>query len=245
MMQEELYDKFPPFSGKNLLTGEKDISNKIFGKWKVLYRTENFPNSRTPRYVCQCECLKIKSVSKDNLIRGVSKSCGRCSAPIDLDIVDKREKQYMSNERFYALSNNAKSNNKKSKNKNICKNKDIHKKMSKNEALIYSALSYAEIDFQHQYYIIFNNNRCFFDFFISNTYIVEFDGEQHFKDSIFGQYQIIHNKDLIKNKYCFENNIPLIRIPYDVNWVYEDLFPSTSRFLLTPENEKYYYEKER
>ena len=41
--------------------------------------------------------------------------------------------------------------------------------------------------------------------------------------------------------YCFDNNIPIIRIPYDVEWTYEDLFLEKTRFLLTPENENEYY----
>lgn len=51
-----------------------------------------------------------------------------------------------------------------------------------------------------------------------------------------------HKKDLIKNQYCFKNNIPLIRIPYDKDYTIEDLKLATTKFLLTPENEKFYYE---
>jgi hypothetical protein len=49
---------------------------------------------------------------------------------------------------------------------------------------------------------------------------------------------------LIKNQYCFQNNIPLIRIPYweKDNLTIEDLIPASSRFLLTPENEEQYYQ---
>lgn len=49
--------------------------------------------------------------------------------------------------------------------------------------------------------------------------------------------------DLIKNKYCFEHNIPIIRIPYDVEYTIEDLKIETTKFLLTPENEKQYYNR--
>ena len=51
--------------------------------------------------------------------------------------------------------------------------------------------------------------------------------------------------DLIKNKYCFDNKIPLIRIPYDVDYTLNDLKLETTRFLLTPENEKEYYERRK
>ena len=55
-------------------------------------------------------------------------------------------------------------------------------------------------------------------------------------------YERTHENDLKKNLYCFRNNIPLIRIPYDANYTIDDLRLETTRFLLTPENEKEYYE---
>ena len=74
-------------------------------------------------------------------------------------------------------------------------------------------------------------------------YLIEYDGEQHFhqKGNQWSQKEQ-HKHDLIKNKYCFDNNIPLIRIPYDVEYTIDDLKLETTRFLLTPENEKEYYE---
>lgn len=84
-----------------------------------------------------------------------------------------------------------------------------------------------------------------FDLFINNQYIIEYDGIQHFKSTGFiseEKIEIIHRHDLIKNKYCFDNNIPLIRIPYNVKYTLDDLKLETTRFLLTPENEKEYYE---
>lgn len=84
-----------------------------------------------------------------------------------------------------------------------------------------------------------------FDFFVNNSYIIEYDGKQHFFPiKVFGgeeQTYTIHKNDLLKNKYCFEHNIPIIRIPYDANYTEEDLFLETTRFLLTPENEAEYY----
>lgn len=84
-----------------------------------------------------------------------------------------------------------------------------------------------------------------FDFFIENCYIIEYDGEQHFKPikrlGGYNSYKSTHSNDLLKNQYCFEHNIPLIRIPYDVDYTAEDLCLETTRFLLTPENEAEYY----
>ena len=63
-----------------------------------------------------------------------------------------------------------------------------------------------------------------YDFFVpSLNTVIEYDGEQHFKPVDFGgkgfdfaKQQFKNNKvrDEIKNKYCSDNNIILIRIPY-------------------------------
>lgn len=89
-----------------------------------------------------------------------------------------------------------------------------------------------------------------FDFYINNKYIIEYDGEQHFKYrnegwNTYEHLQKTRERDLIKNKYCFDNNIPLIRIPYDADYTIDDLKLETTRFLLTPEKEKNYYESRK
>ena len=60
-----------------------------------------------------------------------------------------------------------------------------------------------------------------FDFWIeSKNTLIEFDGEQHFKDNAFFCHTLayIQKHDKIKNDYCKEKGIRLIRIPYtDIN----------------------------
>lgn len=61
-----------------------------------------------------------------------------------------------------------------------------------------------------------------FDFFIpSLNTLIEFDGEQHFKPSNkFGMDKFIKGQqyDKIKNDYCKNNNLNLIRISYKINY---------------------------
>lgn len=63
-------------------------------------------------------------------------------------------------------------------------------------------------------------NKLRFDFGIYNDSnklirLIEFDGEQHYKNQNFFQdLQYIKNNDKIKNEYCKNNNISLVRIPY-------------------------------
>ena len=57
-----------------------------------------------------------------------------------------------------------------------------------------------------------------FDYYINNEFLLEYDGEQHFqeRDSSFFRDPLEKRKqhDEFKTAWCFENNIPLKRIPY-------------------------------
>lgn len=57
-----------------------------------------------------------------------------------------------------------------------------------------------------------------FDFYINDSYIIEFDGAQHYRSMDFfgGEEGLNYNQthDKLKNEYCRNHNIPLIRIPY-------------------------------
>lgn len=58
-----------------------------------------------------------------------------------------------------------------------------------------------------------------FDFYVNNKYLIEYDGEQHFltePNSLFSneQLEMIHQNDTIKDEWCKNNHIPLIRIKY-------------------------------
>ena len=73
-------------------------------------------------------------------------------------------------------------------------------------------------------------------------YLIEYDGIQHFEEGHFNNtFETTHNNDLLKNQYCFEHNIPIIRIPYYADYTLEDLKLETTRFLLIKENEEKYY----
>ena len=74
-----------------------------------------------------------------------------------------------------------------------------------------------------------------FDFYVNNKYIIEFDGEQHYKETpFFGELEKIRYRDNIKNNYCIIHNIPIIRIPYSHidNIVLDDLIIEKSKFLI-------------
>lgn len=57
-----------------------------------------------------------------------------------------------------------------------------------------------------------------FDFYINNSFLLEYDGEQHFRECDRNFFKDSLEKrqehDRIKNEYCKSHNIPLVRIPY-------------------------------
>ena len=78
-----------------------------------------------------------------------------------------------------------------------------------------------------------------FDFYIDNKYLLEYDGETHYKYNLHGWHnetQLLaqQERDAIKNKWCKDNNIPLIRIPYThlKSLCIEDLLLETSKFII-------------
>jgi hypothetical protein len=98
-------------------------------------------------------------------------------------------------------------------------------KPSKGEREIAELLDFNQIQFEfgksfHDCRNPETGNHLYFDFYIpSLNIIVEYDGQQHFKPVIMwggedGLKKQIE-RDSVKNNYCFDNEIPLIRIPYD------------------------------
>jgi hypothetical protein len=93
---------------------------------------------------------------------------------------------------------------------------------------------------------IYQHHKARFDFAIFKdnklAYFIEYDGQQHFEDQcnkISGwctpeKYKITKERDTLKNEWCKENNIPLIRIPYThLDDLYiEDLLLETSTFIV-------------
>lgn len=71
-MYEELKNIYP----EKPLHRAQDLSGQIFGKWKVLYRTNNLGNKTM--WLCECSCDKhtIKPIATKSLNSGTSTSCG-------------------------------------------------------------------------------------------------------------------------------------------------------------------------
>lgn len=251
--------------GENICSCKYDLTGEKFGRWTVQYKTNKATKNRTPLWHCICECGNEKDVDAYTLRSGQSTSCGCYAKEISkkngqltrIDITGQRFGKLVALSPIY-------SGNKEKHTKWKCqcdcgniveidlgnlrsgKTQSCGCTISKQEENIIKLLTNNNINFSYQYrFSDFLTKK--FDFFIDNNYIIEYDGKQHFSYSGSGwdteqNYDITHKNDLLKNKYCFEHNIPLIRIPYNTIYDLNDLKLETTRFLLTPENEQQYYE---
>ena len=112
---------------------------------------------------------------------------------------------------------------------------------SHGELVIEKILTDNNISYQQEYsaFKFTSGMSAKFDFYIDNKYFVEYDGETHYKSNLHGwhnegQLQAQQERDMIKNQWCKDNNIPLIRIPYTHydNLCLEDLILETTKFLI-------------
>ena len=245
---------------RNDLTGQK------IGRWTVEYLCEQRTKKRGKIYHCKCKCGNEKDVPAETLKRGESKSCGCLNKEKIAESVKNRCRIDLTGQRFGKLVAIYPIYNTEGKHTiwhckcdcgNECdidmgnlrsgKSQSCGCTQSKQEENIIKLLTKNNIPFQYQYrFSDFATKR--FDFYINNQYIIEFDGQQHFNYVNSGwntkeHFERIRKSDLEKNKYCFENNIPLIRIPYNTDYTLEDLRIETTRFLLTKDNEGEYYAK--
>jgi hypothetical protein len=243
-----------------------DIIGMVFGKLKVIKYsdTKKYPGGASQSFwECECVCGNRCIVSRNHLITGHTSSCGCLqrentsktnSAKIKKgDIFGKLtvlEEAFRKNYNVYWKCQcecgsiiNVNSTHLLSSHTTSCGcisskgEEKISKILQKNNFFFNKEKRFNDL----------SNLR--FDFYINNQYIIEFDGIQHFKQGGWNKtlesFQNSHKRDLIKNKYCFDNNIPLIRIPYDVDFDINDLKLETTNFLLTPENEEEYYESRK
>lgn len=248
-----------------------------FNKITILEKTSKRNSNRCIIYKCKCDCGTIFEAPGSRVKNGYIKSCG-CALQnryIDEQIKQQYSDLYTKNElgNQYGLLTVISRNGSTINNKAIwhCKCKCGNEIDVTGDRLRRGQISCGCLKDSNDVYnikqLLQNNNINFineytfknckdkkvlpFDFYIENSYIIEFDGIQHFyptpNSTIYTpeKYQMLHQHDLIKNKYCFDNNIPLVRIPYDADYTVKDLKLETTRFLLTPENENEYYESRK
>lgn len=210
---------------KQLLT-EKEIIGTVIGSYYIISNSGQKKNSYN---LYQCECIHCKSqtlktISELKALKG--KYCKNCH---EIDIT---------NEKFGLLTVLEKTSNPK-KWRCLCECGKIVevfkynlisgnsiscgcKHRSKGEIKIEEYLLNHDIMFENQKTF---DNCCFeqtnqkarFDFYLPEyDLLIEYDGQQHYKEvSVFqSTLEEIQNRDNYKNKWCEDNDIHLLRIPY-------------------------------
>lgn len=232
-----------------LKTSENLIGQR-FGKLIVLDRVKIKDKSTT--WLCQCDCGNKVIVRNDHLKDGSTKSCGCLNQEKVVNLLGQKFGKLLIIERAGSTSDGkalwkcqCDCGNIVIKSGDSLRNNNVQdcgcsKVFSKGESKIIQILTINNIPFEQQK----NFKDCKdirvlpFDFYVNNKYIIEYDGIQHFESRAhFGgeeEFKITQEHDRIKNQYCKDNNIPIIRIPYThLNELcLEDLLLETSQFIV-------------
>ena len=249
-----------------------DLTGQKFGRLTVLYDTGKKSDQRSKIWRCRCECAEHNEldVIAYMLKNGSVKSCGCFQKEIAQQIGAQRSLSLVG-QKFGLLTVIKQMPSFNNRSMWLCEcscdehNQKIVSSVHLQEGYVNSCgclkKSVGEYTIEQilkDNQIIFEKNAHFdnckfsdtgyyayFDFYVNQTYIIEYDGEQHFKPTCFGiknldaiaNFNKTKEHDEFKNNYCFNNNIPIIRIPYThLNELsLEDLLLETSSFILNKE----------
>lgn len=205
-----------------------DLTGKKFGKLTVLKRSSK--KSRNIYYDCQCECGRFRTVVGWRLTNGEITTCKICSNPNYKNIA---------NQKFGKLTA-IKDTGKRTSNRSviwecICECGNIIEvdgtslrtghttscgciNYSIGEKNIENILKESNIKYIKEYKPVELKNKRF-DFAILDNdnkiiLLIEFDGRQHYDINTKYYSEKQHQNDIVKNQWCQNNHIPLIRIPY-------------------------------
>lgn len=214
------------------------IGSKV-NKWFVIDLFKNDEDGRLYAN-CECECGTKKSVMVKNLVKNLSKDCG-CGRK---NTNRKNFSKNLIGQKFgkltviEALEERSKDGRKLYKCLCDCGNEIIlhtnqlttHHTSSCGCLLSYynmyidKLLTHKNIEHKSEYTIYLDNTYYRFDFYLPQyNLFIEYDGEQHYKpvryynqndEQMELSFKITQEHDRIKNSYCEENNINLLRIPY-------------------------------
>lgn len=243
----------------NSLVGQR------FGHLIVIEKLDKYSKKHGWQYKCLCDCGNLEPIFTwhQYLMSGYPQSCG-CSSTNMIDLTNQKfgmltalelvsEKTASRGLIWKCECECGKKINVPSKFllSGECISCGTHN-ISKGEFNMNSILLDNNIEFIHNK--SFNNcrfpdtnSRARFDFYLKQTNeLIEFDGKQHFEKSKISwndpeHFVKLHNHDLFKNQWAWENNIPIKRIPYserdklNINRILSD------EFLITPMTHSWWY----
>lgn len=263
---EYLYEEYTILKSGHRKKCDNHFENKIIGNKYGTLTILSFAKKKKGKrfYNYQCDCGHIGICCGADITSGHTKTCGnpihRCE-----DITNKRFGKLIAKRIDYTKSKNSDGSTfwycecdcgenittrinslKMGRTKSCgCINKSIGEQNIK-DILDKNNIEY---DYQKTYETCRfpdNNELGYYDFYINNSFLLEFDGDQHSKYKKSGwvtkdNYIKIHNHDLYKNQWAKENNIPIKRIPYKErdNLTLERIM--SDEFLIVPETHPQWY----
>lgn len=236
-----------------------DLTNQKFGKLIVIKDSNKRDSSGCVIWECQCDCGNVTYASSGALRSGHKQSCG-CKNKEQIQQVGQNNLIDITGQKFGKLTVIERDYTIKKDNRIFwkcqcdCGNIYIANGhslrqgnlqscgclKSKGEEKIAFLLQTANINYEREK--IFSDFSPYrFDFYVNNQYIIEYDGKQHFQNYSWGKeihtLQETQERDKMKNKYCFQKNIPIIRIPYTHlnKLTLSDLLLETTSFIINQE----------
>lgn len=240
---------------------EAHIKNEIGKRYGYLTVIKRIDSKRAAaRWLCQCDCGNFTEVDGSHLRNNSVQSCG-CKRHEGNNGFDEMGKIYGKLTVIDRASNRENNSHRYWVCKCECGNiievqgtylrngcarhcgcessageHKIHSLLSENNILFKRQLTFPDLlgdegaRLRYDFGIIDSNNNL--------KYIIEYDGIQHFEVGHFGNTEEdlkkIQKYDIMKNEYCKNNNIPLIRINYKnfEKFTIADLQPETSLYVV-------------
>lgn len=217
----------------------QDIIGSEINGWTILEIIPSDNSNVHTRAICQCQCGTIKEVRLSYVRQGRSKDCG-CGRKAMLretltkNIIGQRFGKLVAVE---LLEESNKFKRRLYRCKCDCGNETVvpsnsliagHTQScgclnSQYNMRIHLYLEERGINHQTEYGVQVDGRHLRFDFYLPNyNLLIEYDGEQHFRPVAFNgdkelaveRFKMGQERDAIKNKYCEDNQINLLRIPY-------------------------------
>ena len=211
----------------------EDLSNQVFGRWTVVgwdHKDERNQNI----WKCQCVCGNFGFVSTGVLKSGMSRSCGCLQAELlhERSYIDLTGQKYG---KLTVIQRIGTDHHKTPIWECVCDCGNItyvptnHLRSGHTQSCgcVLSLGEYSVMQFLKKHNIRYVPQKTFIGC-VSNTYLkfdfwlpdyglcIEFDGQHHYMDIDYFHNSLadVQRRDAIKTKYCEENDIVLLRIPY-------------------------------
>ena len=222
---------------------KNDLTGKVFGRLIVIEPTKKRTTDRCIIWHCKCKCGNECEISSKALVQGDTKSCG-CLNTETRAALGRSHKKDLTGMVFGKLTVIEDSGKRYDNNILwLCQCECGNRPLIKGTSLLHGVKSCGCLKSKGEFYIakllnenniLFetqktfadclipeNNYHAYFDFWVDNKYLIEYDGIQHFESNPNpkswnndANLVEVQKRDKFKNEWCAKKGIDLIRIPY-------------------------------